>query len=212
MSAVVVLLMVLFVCWIFSGSMFRHHPFSVDGVWGWGDSKLLSLPSKYWNQFYSELSSSDSTFRAENIDLSEATNKCAALITNLKDEIHERINKSSFKLGFISSGSNKKFQDFGFRQNEDDGLLIDFDTTSSNWALKIRGIKFNDSKSDDIQLDESYISYTTNNKIFSIGRMSRWWSSSWDNSLIYSNNARPSPGISFGNNLATKLDIPFLID
>ena len=146
----------------------------------------------------------------ENIDLSEATNKCAALITNLKDEIHERINKSSFKLGFISSGSNKKFQDFGFRQYEDDGLLIDFDTTSSNWALKIRGIKFNDSKSDDIQLDESYISYTTNNKIFSIGRMSRWWSSSWDNSLIYSNNARPSPGISFGNNLATKLDIPFL--
>ncbi len=146
----------------------------------------------------------------ENIDLSKTTNKCAALITNLKDEIHERINKSSFKLGFISSGSNKKFQDFGFRQNEDDGLFIDFGTTSSNWALKIRGIKFNDSNSDDIQLDESYISYTANNKIFSIGRMSRWWSSSWDNSLIYSNNARPSPGISFGNNLATKLDIPFL--
>ena len=94
----------------------------------------------------------------EDIDLSKTTNKCAALISNLNDEIYERINKSSFKLGFISSGSNKKFQDFGFRNYDDDGLLIDFDSTSSNWALKIRGIKFNESKSDDIQLDESYIS------------------------------------------------------
>ena len=48
-------------------------------------------------------------YEINNINLSKTNNRCATLISYLKDEIHEKINNSSLKLGFISSGSNKKF-------------------------------------------------------------------------------------------------------
>ena len=53
--------------------------------------------------------------------------------------------------------------------------------------------------SDDLRFDESYFSYYFNNHVFTIGRTSRWWSPSFNSSLILSNSARPSPGISFSN-------------
>ena len=46
------------------------------------------------------------------------------------------------------------------------------------------------------RLDESYAAWRYGNWWVTLGAQSRWWGPGWDGSLLLSNNARPTPGIS----------------
>jgi len=146
----------------------------------------------------------------EELDLSKKTEKCQRLISELHDHIKESVNNSSFKIGFESEGYEQKLQSFGDRQISSKNLFIETEATSNNWSFKIRATKLENNHTKNLRFDESYISYTFNNKIITLGRTSKWWSPSWEDSLILSNNARPSVGLSFRNNLASSLDFPLL--
>ncbi len=146
----------------------------------------------------------------EELDTSKAKIRCQNLIFEIDSLIKQKIKNTSLSFGFQTGGSKKGFQDFGFSKFSEDAVFVNLNTISENWALKIRGTKLDGAKDSSFLFDESYLSYTKNNKIITLGRISRWWSPSWDNSLILSNNARPSPGISISNNLATEINHPFL--
>ena len=64
--------------------------------------------------------------------------------------------------------------------------------------------------SDELRFDESYFSFYFNNHVFTVGRTSKWWSPSFNSSLILSNSARPSPGISFSNYQPTEINNKYL--
>ncbi len=51
-----------------------------------------------------------------------------------------------------------------------------------------------------VRFDDSYFGAAAGNMIFSVGAMDRWWGPGWEGSLIWSNNARPIPGISIERN------------
>lgn len=60
------------------------------------------------------------------------------------------------------------------------------------------------------RLDDSYLSWALGNWSLTAGVQSRWWGPGWDGSLIWSNNARPIPGITFERNYSTPFQTPWL--
>ena len=79
-------------------------------------------------------------------------------------------------------------------------------SSNKNFAYKLRLSKnFNNNK---LYLDES-LYQSRIKQVYSLGRISRWWSYSKNTSLILSNNARPSPGISIENYEPIKVNISF---
>jgi len=144
------------------------------------------------------------------VDVSGKSQECRDLISNLEEHIRESVSKTSIKIGFQSKGMKEKLLDFGTRQLQYSHSYFSLENTSSNWSVKIRAAKINQVESNEYRFDESYLAYTFNNKIVTFGRVSKWWSPSWDTSLIFSNNIRPIPSLSFSNNLATAINIPVL--
>lgn len=59
-------------------------------------------------------------------------------------------------------------------------------------------------------LDGSYIGFSKNNWLMSLGSIERWWGPGWDGSLILSNNARPIPGLSIERLETTPSEHPWL--
>ncbi len=146
----------------------------------------------------------------ENIDLSNQSKKCREIILSLEEFIRVSVSKETIRIGLQSRGAEQKLTDFSRRQIKEENAYFFIEKTSDNWSIKINGTKIYKEDSIVNRLDESYIAYTFNNKIIKLGRTSRWWSPSWDTSLILSNNARPIPSITFSNNLANSVKLPFV--
>ena len=115
----------------------------------------------------------------------------------LKKDIEDSYDIKSFKIGIQSKADNMHFQKLGNRYYANDNFYIDFSNVYSNLALRIRVT--HDINNDNSYFDESYLSYKYKNQIFTLGRVSRWWSPSENISLILSNTARPAPGIEIKN-------------
>ncbi len=143
-------------------------------------------------------------------DLSNQSEKCLKLASDLKTFIETRISNNTLRFGIQSKGSDQKLTDFGKRSLNESNAYFILENTSKNWSVRLQGTKLKQEGRTINRFDESYIAYTFNNKVISLGRISKWWSPSWDTSLILSNNPRPIPIISFSNNLATSLDFPFV--
>lgn len=60
-----------------------------------------------------------------------------------------------------------------------------------------------------IQWDNSYIAALWGNWLLGAGAINRWWGPSWQDSLILSTNARPSPGLFLQRNQANASSLPF---
>lgn len=155
------------------------------------------------------------------IDKNNISKKCKNYLNNLKSELNIIYKKPKTKIGFQSGIKDLYVQQSGYRYKNNSNLFYEHSSVSSNLAYKFR-IE-HDFKENKSYFDESYISLKLKNNIYSIGRISRWWSPSEKHSLILSNAARPSIGLeiksyktySFNNNFLSKLgpyDFEFFIN
>lgn len=130
-----------------------------------------------------------------NIDQSTLNRECIVAVNSIKKELTKNLYTQKNIIGFQSKRPEIYFQDFGKRLTAESHIYLSSAKVGDSFSYKISLQAF----SDDIRFDESYFSYYFNNHVFTIGRTSRWWSPSFNSSLILSNSARPSPGISFSN-------------
>ena len=130
-----------------------------------------------------------------NLDQSTLNEECIDIVNSIKKELTKNLYTQKNIIGFQSKRPEIYFQDFGKRLTAESHIYLSSAKVGDNFSYKISL----QALSDDLRFDESYFSYYFNNHVFTIGRTSRWWSPSFNSSLILSNSARPSPGISFSN-------------
>jgi len=68
----------------------------------------------------------------------------------------------------------------------------------------------NASDSKNVRFDGSYFATIFANTIISAGYLDRWWGPGWQGSLIFSNNARPIPGLSVQRNFVKPFETRWL--
>lgn len=112
------------------------------------------------------------------------------------------------KFGFSSKKQDLFFQDLSKRSYDEGLLYYSFENTFDNFAYKVSLNRINGKNQNNFSLDESYITFLNKNTVFSLGKVSRWWGSSVNTSLILSNSARPSAGLSISS--LNSIKIPFL--
>ena len=116
-----------------------------------------------------------------------------------KKDIFRKYNGKKTYIGFQSKTNKNYFQEIGKRYLPQSNFYYSTSDFKGNFFYQLKFTSFEvDGKKEDI-FDESFLAFKKNNTIFSIGRISKWWSPSWDNSLILSNSARPSSGLSIRN-------------
>ena len=73
-------------------------------------------------------------------------------------------------------------------------------------------LSLNADPQDDLPLrpDGSYVAAETGNWVWSAGWLDRWWGTGWDGSLIWSNNARPVPGVAIDRIRSTPFETRWL--
>ena len=130
-----------------------------------------------------------------NIDQSILNEECIAAVNSFKKELTKNLYTQKNIIGFQSKRPEIYFQDFGKRLTTDSHLYLSSSKVGDSFSYNISLQVFKD----DMRFDESYFSYYFNNHVLTLGRISKWWSPSFDSSLILSNSARPIPGISFSN-------------
>lgn len=131
----------------------------------------------------------------ENYDQSELSASCQIIFDSFTNEIKKNLYNTKNIIGYQSQRPDIYFQDFGKRLSSDSHLYLSSSNNNHSYAYNLSLQVY----SDEIRFDESYISYYSNNHVITLGRISKWWSPSFNSSLILSNSARPSPGISFSN-------------
>ena len=107
--------------------------------------------------------------------------------------------------------------EYGFTASREDALVRSFQNTARSdlqinaglskltdrFAFRVETqLVDNPSDQKNVRFDGSYVAGVFGNTIVSAGYVDRWWGPGWQGSLIYSNNARPIPGISFQRNQA----------
>lgn len=139
------------------------------------------------------------------IESYKISTSCKGVFDLVKKIIKENRAKKH-TLIFNTKKSELIFQDSSRRFNNFNNLTYQLEETYDKFSYRASLNIGNDK----LSFDESYFSLLYGDNVLSFGRVSRWWSSSQNTSLILSNSARPSPGISI-NNLNTKnIDLPLL--
>ncbi len=77
------------------------------------------------------------------------------------------------------------------------------------WELKVTAVA-NPTDGKNVRFDDSFLGVAAGNWMISAGYQSRWWGPGWSDSLIFSTNARPVPGIAAQRNGSDPFDIPGL--
>ena len=107
--------------------------------------------------------------------------------------------------------------EYGFTASREDALIRGFQNTARSdlqlnaglsqltdrFAYRLEAqLVDNASDKKNVRFDGSYAAGVFGNTIISAGYVDRWWGPGWQGSLIYSNNARPIPGVSLQRNFA----------
>ena len=130
-----------------------------------------------------------------NADNTYLSANCLKQVNAIYKAIDRQLYTSINRIGLQMKRPDIYFQNLSKRQTDKPHLY--FSNTSANDTLEYNiSMQIFDNKT---RFDESYFAYYFNNHVLTIGRASRWWSPSSDSSLILSNSARPSPGISLKN-------------
>ncbi len=126
--------------------------------------------------------------------------ECLRIFLDTQKAFKNKLYKPKTRLGFQTKSSDRYFQDRSLRKNSYSTIFLDYENVSDKYAYKVSIQNTKDIHNDNIlRFDESYFSFFLKNHAITFGRYSRWWSSSPNSSLILSNAARPSPGVSISN-------------
>lgn len=129
----------------------------------------------------------------------EVTDKCKSSIKVLQNHLEKKLKDAKNSIEFSSGSPDLYFQDSGRRATKDNEIKLSHENFFHNFAYRISLNKPISSKDDTVRLDDTYVSMLKNNTVFTIGKTSRKWGYSKNSSLILSNAAEPSPGISIKN-------------
>jgi hypothetical protein len=130
-----------------------------------------------------------------NADNTNLSANCLDQVNIIHKVIDRQLYTSISRVGLQTKRPDIYFQNLSKRQTEKPHLYFSNTSANDTFVYNISMQIFDN----ETRFDESYFAYYFNNHVLKIGRTSRWWSPSSDSSLILSNSARPSPGISFTN-------------
>jgi hypothetical protein len=130
-----------------------------------------------------------------NADKKNITANCLEQINIINKAIDRQLYTSNSLIGLQTKRPDIFFQNLSKRKTRKSHIYLSNSSANSRFAYKLSMQLFDN----ETRFDESYFAYYFNNHVLKIGRTSRWWSPSFETSLIISNSARPSPGISFAN-------------
>ena len=130
-----------------------------------------------------------------NTDNKNLSANCLEQVNGIHKVIDRQLYTSISRIGLQTERPGIYFQNLSKRQTDKPHLYFSNTSAKDSFVYKISMQIFDN----ETRFDESYFAYYFNNHVLTIGRTSRWWSPSSDSSLILSNSARPSPGISFKN-------------
>ena len=142
----------------------------------------------------------------KNSDKLSLSKECQQILYIFEREVKKKLYSRKNIIGFQTQRPDIYFQDFGKRQTANPHVYLSSSKIDKNFAYNFSLQAFKGSH----RFDESYFSYFSNNYVLTLGRTSRWWSPSHNSSLILSNSARPSPGISFSNYHPKKIRSKYL--
>lgn len=143
----------------------------------------------------------------DSIDNKNLSLECIDLIESIKKNIQKNFSEPKISLGIQSKSDDLYLNTVGERFYNKENIYYSYSKTNNNISYKFKIRKFDN----DVLFDDSYLSYRVSNKlVVTVGRTNKWWSPSYDTSLILSNSARPSYGISFNSYQPIKFKLNFL--
>lgn len=124
---------------------------------------------------------------------------CKIKKSELKNKILEETSTKKAYVGIQTKTDKRFIQILGNRYYSNDNIYYSTSDYHENFYYKLTWRFLEENGSMVEVFDDSFISFKLNNTIFELGKKTKWWSPSWDTSLILSNSARPSSGIEIRN-------------
>ncbi len=176
------------------------------------DAGVIRSPVTTWPITWATLDADVSSVPRELND-GLSTNELAAL-----NRVTNRIERNKGLTGIQPNAEmSARTDDFWLRTFEDtprekSEIRVGASWMGNRFAMRLQGSYIDDPDPDDQEwrMDGSYIAMVIGNHILSAGAIDRWWGPSWDNTLIYSNAARPVGALALERNVAKAFQTKWL--
>jgi hypothetical protein len=162
------------------------------------------------------------TWATLNADLSNAHQGVVSELSNVERaalrRVRQRIRQNRDMTGWQPNAEvGARTEDFWLRTFEDtpreeSELRVGASWMGKRFAVRLQGSYVDQPEPDDQnwRMDGSYAAMIIGNHILSAGAIDRWWGPSWDNTLIYSNVARPIGAFALERNVAREFETRWL--
>jgi hypothetical protein len=122
-----------------------------------------------------------------------------------------RISRPSQSIRLSVANESQLFRHFGDKAREEAEITLRQKGITEHFTYNLEVTKTSNPWDDEkTHYDNSYFGMVVGNWVGLIGSVERWWGPSWNSSLILSNNARPTTGISLQRNYSEPFKTPFL--
>ena len=112
---------------------------------------------------------------------------------------------------YASAGDVGVLRAFAPEPRSDGVVGVSGETGGERWSARLDLSLHGDAQDDQsVRPDGSYLAGQAGNWVVSAGWLDRWWGPGWDGSLIWSNNARPLPGIALDRVRSTPFETKWL--
>ena len=157
-----------------------------------------------WGGILNDLESADSKGLPDNLKNSYAR------VLNAGEKATQ-INKPSQSVKLSVANQSQLFRHFGDKAREEAELTLRRSGITENFTYNLEVTKTkNPWDGEETHFDNSYFGVVLGNWVGHIGSVGQWWGPSWNSSLILTNNARPTTGISLQRNYSKAFDLPVL--
>ena len=122
-----------------------------------------------------------------------------------------RLNRPHQSIRLSAANQSQLFRHFGDKAREETELTLRRNGMTEHLAYNLEITKtFDPWDGEEIHYDNSYFSVVLGNWVGSVGSIERWWGPSTNSSLIFTNNARPTTGLTLQRNYSEAFDISML--
>ena len=126
-----------------------------------------------------------------------------------KDATRSRESHQSVSLTVATE--SQTFRHFGDASREGTELRVRRNGLTDHMAYNLELTQSKDPwDGDKTHYDSSYFGFVLGNWIGLVGNIEKWWGPGWNSSLLLSNNARPTPGVTLHRNYADAFELPVL--
>lgn len=188
--------------WINPGDeTLRHH------IQVLSDAGIIRVPTTTWPLMWAGIKT--------DLDNAKTHNLSAAQLKSLNYVMFSFRRETSPDIRLSWQGNLRQsphlFTDFADQQRDKAETSLSADWMGQHFAGQLKLGFSNDTNNDpNLKLDGSYVSTIWGNWAFTAGTQDRWWGPSWQNNLILSTNARPTPSLTIQRNHSSAPKSPLL--